>query len=126
MSSMISAPLNTESFGSPDIGPKISPAVLSYWVNQGYTVDRAVDAYTVISIKEGKENTSHVVQKVATYDKPILHVDVVEDVMHKWVRDCKDYRHNQGVDLEERTLSEWDHCKHIEHVIENHEQAASK
>jgi hypothetical protein len=117
MSRLISAPLDVDQLTTAkDEDRPIELNVWGLWADHGYPVERINEAHTVINEKEDAENTSHVVLNVATLSKPMDKADAVADKTDLWCCDCRDYQFNRGVDLQERTLTEWDTCKHIQEI----------
>jgi hypothetical protein len=89
--------------------------VFSYLYDNGYPVDDIEEAHAVVSEKK-EENTGHIVLRIQTLTKPLNEADATTDQTTKWVCDCKAFQFHHSVDLEERYLSEWDSCKHINAV----------
>jgi hypothetical protein len=115
MSELISAPLDVDQLTTAkDSDRPIELSVFAYWADHGFPVEAINEAYSVINRKVDGENTAHVVLNVDTLSKPINRADVAVDQMTKWCCDCRDYQYNRGVDLTERTLTEWEPCKHIQ------------
>jgi len=103
--------LDTEQFGSDGVELE----VFSYLYDNGYPVDSIEEAHAVVSEKD-KDNTGHIVLKIQTLRKPLKEADATTDQTTKFVCDCKAFQFHHSVDLEERYLSEWDSCKHINAV----------
>lgn len=117
MSRLISAPLDVDQFQTVKGGERVFElAVWSYWYDNGYPVESIEEAHTVIHEKDDEENSSHIVCKVQTLEVPINVADVVADQTTKWVCDCKRFQYQEGVDLEERRLTDWGNCHHIQAV----------
>lgn len=87
--------------------------VWAYWYENGYPVESVLEAHSAVNAKQDDDNTGHIVVKVETLSKPLNRADVVEDTVAIWSCDCRDYQFNQSVDLEETSVTEWSHCKHI-------------
>jgi hypothetical protein len=90
--------------------------VWSYWYENGYPVESIVEAHSVVNQKPDAENTGHIVVKVETLSKPLNRADVVDDTVNVLCCDCRDYQFNKGVDLEQESVTDWGHCKHIASV----------
>lgn len=117
MNRLISAPLDLDQFQTVKDGETcLNLSVWSYWADHGYPVEAITGAWTVINDKVEDINTSHIVVKVETLEKPLDEADVAADGTELYACDCRDYQYNRSVDLQERYLTEWDDCKHIRAV----------
>lgn len=116
MGELVSAPLDLEQFQADSHTHPVHLEVWSYWYEHGYPVDELTDAYSVIHVKEGVENSSHVVCRVQSLEMPLDEADAAVDDTVVYSCDCRDYQYNRGVDLEEERLPEWGDCIHIEEV----------
>jgi len=112
--SLHSAPLDLDNFAESDsTGLSVNLDLFSYWATHGYPVDDIIEAYSVVNEKVGDENSSHVVLKVQTLSKPLDRADAAVDQTTLFVCDCRDYRFNLGVDLEQKSVTSWGQCKHV-------------
>jgi len=111
------APLDLSQFGTDDDTDKpVWLDVWNYFNTNGYPIESIDEAHTAIHKKTDDEDTSHIVVKVTTLEKPLEQADVVADQTQKWCCDCKGYAYHYSVDLEDHSVVDWKPCPHIEAV----------
>lgn len=90
--------------------------VFSYFYEFGYPVDEILEAHSAVNVKTDDENTGHLVVRIQTLSKPIDQADAAVDQIEKWACDCGSYQYHVSVDLEEQSITDWGHCKHVKAV----------
>jgi len=90
--------------------------VFSYFYEHGYPVDEILEAHSAVNAKPDDENSGHLVVKLKTLSKPLEQADASVDTHTMYACDCKSYTYHTSVDLEEKQITEWEPCKHIESV----------
>lgn len=115
---IVTGQLDVDQF-TPAEGQGVELDVFSYFVENGYPVEEILEAHSVVNQKPDDENSGHIVLKVKTLSKPLSEADAVSDELHRWVCSCKAFQFHHSVDLQERRLGEWEHCKHIQSVAKS-------
>jgi len=91
--------------------------VFSYFYDHGFPVESIEEAHAVVNEKAEKENTAHLVVKIETLRKPLDIADLAIDGGFKmFACDCRAYQFHHSVDLEDKNITNWGECKHIDEV----------
>jgi hypothetical protein len=93
----------------------IEPGYVDYLRNQGYIIEEIEEVH---SVESNSRDMSHLVVRIATYDKPRDRYDALDDMIGLWVCSCEDFQYNQSADVSEDMVKPSDSgtCRHIRSV----------